>query len=88
MGRPVSSQPAQCTGQETVPEPHDAHVTAAHKVFRDCGFTLAAMQFPRPPEALSGLKHFNRVADDWKHPFAWNYFPNAYMRDNWRKYYA
>lgn len=34
-------------------EPHDAHVEQAVKAFRDCGFTLAAMQFKRPPEALA-----------------------------------
>ena len=45
----------------------DAHVQAANKVFRDCGFTLA-------PETFRA-------------PFAWGYFPNAYMRDNWREYY-
>lgn len=69
-------------------EDHDAHVVQAREVFRSCGFTLAAMQYPRPPEALAGLKRFNRVPEDWEHPFAWGYFPNAYMRDNWRKYYG
>lgn len=68
-------------------EPHDAHVVAANKIFRDCGFTLAAMKYPRPPEALAGLRRFNRAPDGWAHPPAWEYFPNAYMRDNWRKYY-
>ena len=70
------------------PEPHDAHVIAATKLFRDCGFTLAAMQYPRSPEALTGLKRFNGLPDDAKVPVAWHYHPNAYMRDNWRKYYA
>ena len=70
------------------PEPHDAHVQAAHKVFRDCGFTIAAMQYPRCPEALAGLKRFNRLTPETKVPPAWHYFPNAYMRDNWRKYYG
>lgn len=69
-------------------EPHDAHVQAAHKVFRDCGFTIAAMQYPRPPEALIGLKRFNRLPDDAKAPPAWHYFPNAYMAANWRRYYG
>jgi len=66
------------------PEPHDAHVRRANKVFRDCGFTLAAMQYPRPPEALVALKRFNGLADDAKVPFAWGYHPNARCRDLWR----
>ncbi|NVD45549.1 hypothetical protein [Qipengyuania atrilutea] len=70
------------------PAPHDAHVQAATKLFRDCGFTLHAMQFPRSPEALVGLKRFNGLADDAKVPFAWGYHPNAYMRDNWQRYYG
>lgn len=73
---------------ETEPEPHDAHVVHATKLFRDCGFTLAAMQFKRTPEALQGLRDFNRVPDHVKVPFAWNYHPNAHMRDNWRTYYG
>lgn len=68
-------------------EQHDAHVTAARKVFRDCGFELSAMQYKRTPEALAGLRRFNRVPDGWKHPFAWGYHPNAWMRDNWQRYY-
>ena len=68
-------------------EPHDAHVEQAVKVFRDCGFTIAAMQFKRPPEALAALRRFNRVPDGWKHPFGWGYFPNASMRDNWQSKY-
>lgn len=68
-------------------EPHDAHVRQATKLFRDCGFTLAAMQFPRPAEALAGLKRFNGLPETWNAPVAWGYFPNAYFRDNWRKYY-
>jgi hypothetical protein len=66
----------------------DAHVCAARKLFRDCGFTLAAMQFPRPAEALTALKRFNGLPDDAKVPPAWHYFPNAHMRDNWRQYYG
>lgn len=64
-----------------------AHVDAAHKAFRDCGFTLAAMQFKRPSDALIGLKQFNGLPADAKVPFAWGYFPNAYFRDNWQRYY-
>lgn len=63
-------------------EPADAHVKAALKIFRSAGFTLAAMQYPRPPEALAGLKRFNGVPDDMTVLIAWHYFPNAYMRDN------
>ncbi|HLP68340.1 MAG TPA: hypothetical protein VK181_12560 [Rhizobium sp.] len=70
------------------PEPHHAHIEAAHKVFRDCGFTLAAMQYPRSAEALEGLRRFNKVPATWQHPFAWGYFPNEHMRDNWRTYYG
>ncbi len=64
-------------------EPHDAHVRLANKTFRDCGFTLAAMQYKRPPEALVALKRFNGLPDDAKVPFAWNYHPNAWCRDRW-----
>lgn len=70
------------------PEPYDAHVAQAVKVFRDCGFTLAAMEFKRPPDALAGLKRFNGVPEQMESPLAWNYFPNRYMRDNWRRYYG
>lgn len=69
-------------------ENHDAHVNAATKVFRDCGFTLSAMQFKRCHDAKIGLKHFNGLQDDAKVPFAWGYFPNEYMAKNWRKYYG
>ncbi len=69
------------------PVPHDAHVQLATKRFRDCGFSLAAMQFPRPVAAMTGLKRFNGLKPDAKVPFAWGYFPNAYMRDNWERYY-
>lgn len=65
------------------PVPQDAHVVLANKVFRDCGFTIAAMQFPRPPEALIALKRFNGLADDAKVPFAWGYHPNQYCSDFW-----
>lgn len=69
-------------------EPHDAHVQAAIKVFRDCGFTIAAMQWKRAPEALAALRACNKVPDGWQHPFAWGYHPNAYMAANWRRYYG
>lgn len=69
-------------------EPHDAHVVAATKIFRDCGFTLAAMQYPRRGDALAALKRANGLPADAKVPVAWNYFPNARMRDNWQKYYG
>ena len=68
-------------------EPYDSHVRAATKLFRDCGFTLAAMQYPRPPEALVGLKRFNGLSAEAQVPVAWNYFPNSYVRDNWSQYY-
>jgi hypothetical protein len=70
------------------PQSHDAHVQAAHKVFRDCGFTIAAMQYPRSAEALLGLKRFNGLRDDAKVPHAWHYHPNAHMAANWRSYYG
>lgn len=69
-------------------EAFDAHIQVANKMFRSAGFTLAAMQYPRPPKALAGLKRFNGVPDDMPVPLAWHYFPNAYMRDNWSRYYA
>lgn len=68
---------------EKEPEPHDAHVVLANKLFRDVGFTISAMQFKRPPEALAALRAFNRVPDTWKHPFPWNYHPNEWCRDRW-----
>lgn len=67
-------------------EPHDAHVRQARKLFRDCGLDLMAMQFPRCPEALAALRAYNRVPDNWPHPYAWNFHPNAWCRDNWRSY--
>lgn len=69
------------------PEPHDAHVILANKRFRDCGFTLAAMQYPRPVEALNALKAFNGLKPEAKVPHAWGYFPNPFCRDNWRMMY-
>lgn len=73
--------------RDEILEPYDAHVQAASQLFRDVGFTIAAMQFKRPPEALAALRSFNRVPDDWQHPFAWGYFPNAWCRDNWQTMY-
>jgi len=66
-----------------ITEPHEAHIDKARAVFRAVGFSLAAMQYPRPHEALLALKRFNGVADDWPTPFAWGFFPNAYCRDLW-----
>lgn len=70
------------------PLPHDAHVQDAHKAFRDCGFSIDAMQYRRPAEALAAFRRHHRVPDGWKHPFAWNYFPNEWCRDNWRSMYG
>ena len=67
----------------TPAEPHHAHIEAAHKVFRDCGFTLAAMQYPRPHAALIALKRFNGLPDDARVPAAWNYHPNAWCAQRW-----
>lgn len=64
-------------------EPHDAHIQAAHKVFRDCGFTLAAMQWKRPPEALAALKRLNGLPEGAKVPFAWRYHPNEWCARRW-----
>lgn len=64
-------------------DPHDAHVQAAIKAFRDCGFTIAAMAFKRPAAALVALKQFNGLPADARVPFAWNYHPNRWCRDNW-----
>ena len=68
---------------DDLPEPHDAHVVHATKLFRDCGFTLAAMQYPRPPAALAALRAFNRVPDGWQHPISWNYHPNEWCARRW-----
>ncbi|GFM29286.1 uncharacterized protein PY1_contig-07-212 [Novosphingobium sp. PY1] len=65
------------------PEPHDAHVTLAHETFRAAGFSIAAMQYKRPHEALAALKRFNGLPDDAKVPFAWNFHPNSWCRDRW-----
>ncbi len=67
----------------TEPEAHDAHVVAANKVFRASGFTLEAMQFKRPPEALIALKRFNGLADNAEVPFSWGYHPNKYLAQRW-----
>ena len=67
----------------TAPEPHDAHVRQASKLFRDCGYTLAAMRYPAPPEAVIALKRFNGLADAAPVPVAWTYHPNAWLRDRW-----
>lgn len=66
-------------------EPHDAHVLAAQKLFRDCGFTLAAMQYKRPAGALIALKRFNGLPDDAPVPFAWNFHPNKWCAETWAK---
>lgn len=71
----------------TADEEPNAHVVLATKLFRDCGFTLAAMQFPRPEAALVALKKANGLPADAKVPLAWGYFPNAYMRNNWWRYH-
>lgn len=65
-------------------EPRDAHVQQAHKLFRDCGFTLMAMQFKRSPESLQALRDFNRAPENWAHPIPWEYHPNEWCarRDN------
>lgn len=68
--------------------PHDAHVVQASKLFRSCDFTLAAMQYPRPAEALAALRRFNGLPDDVEPPLPWHYFPNAWCRDNWRTAYG
>lgn len=65
------------------PEPLDAHVREATRVFRAAGFTLAAMQFPRPTEALVALKRFNGLNADAPVPFAWNYHPNEWCARRW-----
>lgn len=70
------------------PPNHDAHVVTATKIFRDCGFTLGAMQHPKPPEAIEALRRFNGVPSGVPHPVAWDYFPNQYFRDNWQRYYG
>jgi len=72
----------------TDPLPHDAHVVRATKLFRDVGFTLASMGYKRSPEALVALKAYNGVGPNYAPPFAWGYFPNAYMQDNWQRYYG
>lgn len=75
-------------GMTDIAEQHDSHVAVANKLFRDCGFTLAAMQYPRSPDALAAIKRANGLPADAKVPVAWGYFPNAHMRDNWQRYYG
>jgi hypothetical protein len=72
-------------GRPSLKTPLDAHVVAATKLFRDVGFTLAAMQYPRPPAALDALRRFNNAPDGWVEPMGWRYFPNAWCRDNWQR---
>ena len=70
------------------PAEHDAHVQLAHKLFRDVGFTIEAMQFPRSPEALDALRKLNNVPAGWVEPVGWRYHPNAWSRDNWKTHLA
>lgn len=70
------------------PEDQCAHVEYAKKMFRDVGFTIEAMRYRRTAEALEGLRQFNNVPAGWRHPVAWEYFPNEHMRDNWQQYYG
>lgn len=72
---------------EKPPEPHDSHVQLAHKTFRDVGFTLAAMEFPRSPEALAAMLAYNRVPPNFTYPFGWGFHPNAWSRDHWQDYF-
>lgn len=66
-----------------IEEPHDAHVQVANALFRKAGFTLAAMQFPRPHESLIALKRFNGLPADAHVPLAWHYHPNAWCARRW-----
>lgn len=65
--------------------PHDAHVVFTKKLFRDVGFDISAMCFPRSPEALEALRTYNRVPETWVHPWAWNYHPNQWCKDHWEQ---
>lgn len=56
--------------------------------FRKAGYTEHAHSYPRPPEAVIALKRANGLADDAPYPPVWDYFPNAWCRDNWRDLYA
>ncbi len=80
---PVRRTVVQLIAEE--PVPHDAHVVQAHKLFRDCGFELSAMQYPRSPEALAALREFNRVPATWVHPIPWEYHPNEWCAQRWRE---
>ena len=66
-------------------EPYDAHVQKASKLFREAGFSLAAMQYPRSPSELKALLDFNGAPEGWKPPFAWQFFPNSAMKDFWAR---
>lgn len=63
----------------------DAHVVLANKLFRDAGFSLAAMQWKRTPEQLAALCKFNGAPDGWKPPFVWGFFPNPAMKEFWER---
>jgi len=67
---------------------HDAHVALATKTFRDSGFSLAAMQWKRSAAEVEALRQFNGAPAGWAHPFAWRYFPNPAMRDQWQRMLA
>lgn len=62
---------------------HDAHVHAARKVFRDCGFDIGAMRYKRSTDALIALKRFNGLPDDASVPFAWHFHPNEWCARRW-----
>lgn len=67
------------------PIPHDSHVAHAHKLMRQSGFTLHALQFPRRPRELAALCALNGLADPAKAPVGWRYFPNAGMKAWWER---
>lgn len=70
-----------CDPLGALSEPHDAHVQLAHRLMRDVGFTLAALQYPRSPRALAELRRRNGMPDHIVEPVGWRYWPNAWCRD-------
>lgn len=69
---------------EEPPELYDSHVLFATKLFRDVGFTLAAMQYKRCRASLIRLKAFNGLPLDSIAPVGWHYHPNEWCKNNWR----
>lgn len=59
---------------------YDLHVQQTSKVFRDAGFTMAAIQYPLSATGVAWVLAFNRAPAGWTPPHGWRYAPNPAMR--------